>query len=151
MFYGVTKTITMFHSKLMQILVFIIALQGKLFNYYAQRTSEARVNPEDKTGLAAGAGVGGAVVVVLIIIGVIVFIRYRLNNRVDVGLFFPISYIHNLNVNPNSISSKRTIRHRVSSGKSKYVGFFCFVFFFVHNNSEIRLLLVCKSYEQGSF
>ena len=83
MFYRLTKTITMFHSKLMQILVFIIALQGKLFNYYAQRTSEARVNPEDKTGLAAGAGVGGTVVVVLVIIGVIVFIRYRLKNRVD--------------------------------------------------------------------
>lgn len=62
----------------------MIAFQGKLSNYYAQRTSEARVNLEDKTGLAAGAGVGGAVVVVLIIIGVIVFIRYRLNNRVDV-------------------------------------------------------------------
>ena len=75
----------------MFILVFMNAFQGKLSNYYAQRTSEARVNPEDNTGLAAGAGVGGAVVVVLIIIGVIVFIRYRLNNR----LFFQISCIYN--------------------------------------------------------
>ena len=62
----------------------MIAFQGKVFNYYAQLTSEARGSPEDNTGLAAGAGVGGAVVVILVIIGVIVFLRYRLNNRVDV-------------------------------------------------------------------
>lgn len=67
----------------MFILVFMIAFQGKLFNYYAQEPLQHKDDPGDKTGLAAGAGVGGAVVVVLVIIGVIVFIRYRLKNRVD--------------------------------------------------------------------
>lgn len=60
------------------------AFQRKLLNYYAQRTSETRGSLEDNTGLAVGAGVGGAVIVVLIIIGVIVFIRYRLTNIIDV-------------------------------------------------------------------
>ena len=73
-----------------------------LYHFFTTQVASNRDDhPGDNTGLAAGAGIGGAVLVILVIIGVIVFIRYRLNNSVDVWLFFPISYIHNLNVNPN--------------------------------------------------
>lgn len=41
-----------------------------------QEPLQHKDDPGDNTGLAAGAGVGGAVVVILVIIGVIVFIRY---------------------------------------------------------------------------
>ena len=48
-----------------------------LFLFTTQVTSERKDDPGDNTGLAAGAGVGGAVIVILVIIGVIVFLRYR--------------------------------------------------------------------------
>lgn len=47
------------------------------FLYTKQASSEQTHDPGDSTGLAAGAGVGGAVIVILVIIGVIVFRRYR--------------------------------------------------------------------------
>ena len=42
-----------------------------------QKDSEQKNSAVDNTVLAAGAGVGGAVIVTLLVIGVIVFIRYR--------------------------------------------------------------------------
>ena len=53
--------------------------KGSLFIIFftTQVVSNQEGDPGDNTGLAAGAGVGGAVLVILVIIGVIVFLRYR--------------------------------------------------------------------------
>lgn len=49
-----------------------------LYHFFTtQVVSNQEGDPGDNTGLAAGAGVGGAVLVILVIIGVIVFLRYR--------------------------------------------------------------------------
>lgn len=49
-----------------------------LYHFFAiQVASNRDDDPGDNTGLAAGAGIGGAVLVILVIIGVIVFLRYR--------------------------------------------------------------------------
>ena len=45
--------------------------------FTAQVASNLEDDPGDNTAIAAGAGIGGAVLVILVIIGVIVFIRYR--------------------------------------------------------------------------
>ena len=51
-------------------------MQNILF-IYTQIQSGLKDKPEGNTWVATGAGVGGAVVVILVVIGVIVLIRYR--------------------------------------------------------------------------
>lgn len=54
-------------------------------------------DPGDNTGLAAGAGIGGAVVVILVIIGVVVFIRYCMHIRQSLNLcHITIIVVHSL-------------------------------------------------------
>lgn len=56
-----------------------------MFFIYTQIKSGLKDKPEGNTGVATGAGVGGAVIVILVVIGVIVLIRYR--NQLSVLLF----------------------------------------------------------------
>ena len=56
-----------------------------MFFIYTQIKSGLKDNPEGNTWVATGAGVGGAMVVILVIIGVIVLIRYF--NQLSVLLF----------------------------------------------------------------
>ena len=63
----------------------VFFLMQNMFFIYTQIKSGLKDNPEGNTWVATGAGVGGAMVVILVIIGVIVLIRYF--NQLSVLLF----------------------------------------------------------------
>ena len=73
-----------------------------------QEPLQHKDDPGDNTGLAAGAGIGGAVVVILVIIGVVVFIRYCMHIRQSLNLCdIIIIVVHSLclfkNIGKNTI------------------------------------------------
>ena len=69
-----------------------------------QKDSEQRYSPVQNTGLATGAGVGGAVIVILVVIGVFVFIRYRQYIMFVFNHFFkPVIYMYKLDLMSNRL------------------------------------------------